>query len=76
MREVLIERKLITAAKSVAASVLRVCPACDGMPDRIVLLRYENRLCGGKGSRRTAKTITVGKAPCASKIRFPGVCPG
>lgn len=39
MREVLIERKLITAVKKRGGICPKwVCPGCDGMPDRIVLL--------------------------------------
>ena len=39
MREVLIERKLIAAAKKRGGICPKwVCPGCDGMPDRIVLL--------------------------------------
>ncbi len=39
MREILIERKLITAVKKRGGICPKwVCPGCDGMPDRIVLL--------------------------------------
>ena len=39
MREVLIERKLIAAVKKRGGICPKwVCPGCDGMPDRIVLL--------------------------------------
>ena len=39
MREVLIERKLIATVKKRGGICPKwVCPGCDGMPDRIVLL--------------------------------------
>lgn len=39
MREILIERKLIAAVKKRGGICPKwVCPGCDGMPDRIVLL--------------------------------------
>ena len=39
MREIIVERKLITAVKKRGGICPKwVCPGCDGMPDRMVLL--------------------------------------
>lgn len=78
MREIIVERKLITAVKKRGGICPKwVCPGCDGMPDRMVLLpEWKNRICGGKGSGRKAESLTACKTSDAEKIRFSGVCPG
>ena len=39
MREIIVDRKLITAVKKRGGICPKwVCPGCDGMPDRMVLL--------------------------------------
>lgn len=73
MREILIERKLITAVKKRGGICPKwVCPGCDGMPDRIVLLpEMKIGFVEVKGPGEQPRPLQLARHRVLKKLGFP-----